>query len=149
MRSRTKWYASASSAYFRNFLLAAHSGVWVVPLRYDGAKVSVTVTSHASALPDFLGTIVRPSRRLRLRFERSHGSFIKGTTAAERDLWMISFMIWCLAIFLHPCGVKDHASRSDQPFCRMGKDALRKVAGLVGVQPQLSGLHCRIAGRRN
>ena len=86
----TKWHSSASSAYFRHFLLAAasaaHPGVWVVPLRYDGAKVSATVTSHASALPDFQGTIVRPSGRFRLRFERSHGSFMEGTPAAERDL---------------------------------------------------------------
>ena len=61
--------------------------------------MSATVTSHASALPDFQGTIVRPSGRFRLRLEKSHGSFIGGTPAAERDLWMISFIIWCLAVF--------------------------------------------------
>ena len=67
----TKWHASGSSAYFKHFLFvaasAAHPGVWVVPLRYDGEKVLATVTSHASALPDFQGTIVRPSGRFRLR----------------------------------------------------------------------------------
>ena len=44
-------------------------------LRYEGAKVSATVRSHASALPDFQGTIVRPSGSFRLRLKRSHGSF--------------------------------------------------------------------------
>ena len=31
-----------------------------------------------------------------------------------------------------PFSMRDHASRSDQPFHRMGKDALCKVADLVG-----------------
>ena len=62
---------------------------------------NVSVSSRSRELRSRSWSRSRPRRSWAhpWRLERSHGSFIEGTPAAERDLWMISFIIWCLAIF--------------------------------------------------
>ena len=99
----TKRWEFPSSAYFLVFFFAAASAaqpwVWTVLSKCDGANVSATVTSHARALPDFQGTIDMPSGRFLSRLEVSDGFLIDGTPAADKDLWMMSLIIWCRAIF--------------------------------------------------
>jgi len=61
--------------------LAAAPAVVAVSAKWESAKVSGTVTSHASGLPFAQGSSVTPSGRLPSSRLRPAGSFTAGTDA--------------------------------------------------------------------
>ena len=60
------------------------------------AKVSGTVTSHATHLPRLQGIIVTPSGRLPSSGSKPNGSFIDGMPAQRIALQTMSLMELCL-----------------------------------------------------
>src|SRR5260221_5394863 len=90
----TNKYLLAISAYLPRFLSAALSaaapGVFIVMFIYEGASVSVAVTSHVKYLPCDHGMSVMPSRRLPSERERPAGSLVAGVLACVRARQMIS-----------------------------------------------------------
>ena len=83
-----KMWVRASSAYLQIFLLAAFSaalpGHSAVSVKYDGARVSATVTSQVRHLPDCHGMSVRPSGSLPSDLNKPDGSLMAGILAFVR-----------------------------------------------------------------
>ena len=89
------------SSWYVIFLLvaalsAAADGVMEVRGRWVVAKVSGTVTSHATYLPRLQGIIVTPSWRLQSSRSKHNGSFIDGMPARRIALPTMSLMELCL-----------------------------------------------------
>src|SRR5678815_5069584 len=67
-------------------------------VRYDSARVSMTVASQARLLPPSHGMSVTPSGRLPSDLASPAGSFVAGKPALVRPRQMMSFSEACLAV---------------------------------------------------
>src|SRR6218665_1269008 len=97
----TKQYAGKIAVYLADFLSAAISAAAPAAsanlVRYDSARVSMTVASQAKHLLPFHGIRVTPSGRFPSDLTRSTCSLVAGKPALIRPRQMMSFMRACLA----------------------------------------------------